>query len=210
MRAAAATTRPRTLARTLALRALLVLAPSLVAWTPANPILLLQPQSRLWVNGTSTVRAFECQATTFVADIDGTMPGAAAAVLGGEKAVREVTVRVPAAKLDCKNGTMNGHMLKALKATANPTIEFRLTSYTIGKTADGAEGALTGTLALGGATKTITFRGTASDAGDGQLRVVGTHPLRLSEYGLKAPSLMMGTMKVNDLVTVSFDLVLQG
>ena len=200
MRASAATT----------LRALLVIAPSLIAWTPANPILTMQPQSRLWVNGTSTVRSFECTATTFATEIDATTAGAAAAVLGGEKAVREVTVRVPAAKLDCKNGTMNGHMLKALKATDNPSIEFRLTSYTVGKTADGAKGELTGTLTLGGTTKTITFGGTASDAGDGQLRVVGTHEIRMSEYGLKAPSLMMGTMKVNDLVKVSFDLVLKG
>jgi len=31
----------------------------------------------------------------------------------------------------------------------------------------------------------------------------------MSEYGLKAPSLMMGTMKVGNKVTVKFDLLLK-
>jgi polyisoprenoid-binding protein YceI len=192
------------------LRALLCLAPTLIAWTPANPILTLQPQSRLWVNGTSTVRSFECKAPSFSAEIDGVAPGAAAAVLAGEKAVRDVTVQVPAAKLDCGNGTMNGHMLKALKVKDNPTITFRLSSYTATKAADAVTGELTGVLTLGGVEKTITLQGTATDAGDGQLRVVGTHELRMSDYGLKAPSLMLGTMKVDDRVKVSFDLILKG
>ena len=192
------------------LRALLVLAPSLIAWTPANPILTMQPQSRLWVNGTSTVRSFECKAQSFDANIQAAAAGAAAAVLAGEKAVQTVTISVPAAKLDCANGTMNEHMLKALKAKDNPTIEFQLSSYTTGRTADGVQGDLTGVLSLGGVQKTVTLQGTATDAGDGQFRVVGSHQLRMSEFGLKAPSLMLGTMKVDDRVKVSFDLVIKG
>lgn len=192
------------------LRALLVIAPSLIAWTPANPILTMQPESRLWVNGTSTVRSFECKAQSFDAAIATASAGAAAAVLAGEKAVQAVTITVPAAKLDCANGTMNEHMLKALKAKDNPTIEFQLSSYTTSKTADGVQGELTGVLSLGGVKKTVTLQGTATDAGDGQFRVVGSHQLRMSEYGLKAPSLMLGTMKVDDRVKVSFDLVLKG
>jgi hypothetical protein len=30
----------------------------------------------------------------------------------------------------------------------------------------------------------------------------------MSEFGVKPPSLMLGTMKVGDLITVSYDLVL--
>ena len=192
------------------LRALLCLAPSLIAWTPANPILMMQPQSKLWVSGTSTVRSFECKAASFSAEIDGVAPGAAAAVLAGEKAVQSVTVQVPAAKLDCGNGTMNEHMLKALKAKDNPTISFRLSSYKTSKTGDAVTGDLTGVLTLGGVEKTITLQGTATEAGDGQFRVVGSHELSMKEYGLKAPTLMLGTMKVGDRVKVNFDLVLKG
>ena len=42
---------------------------------------------------------------------------------------------------------------------------------------------------------------------DGQVK--GVYDLRMTDFGLKAPSLMMGTMKVQDVVKVNFDLVLK-
>src|SRR3712207_7856764 len=46
--------------------------------------------------------------------------------------------------------TMNGHMLKALKASEHPTIVFKVVSYEVAK-ADGAtRGTTTGELTLGG------------------------------------------------------------
>jgi hypothetical protein len=39
--------------------------------------------------------------------------------------------------------------------------------------------------------------------------VVGTYPILMSDYGLKAPTLMMGTMKVNPKVKVNFDLLVK-
>ena len=194
---------------TIALRALLCLAPTMIAWTPANPILSLEPQSRLWVNGTSTVRAFQCKATTFTAQVEAAGPDAIQQVLAGEQGVAGVVVEVPAAKLECGNGTMNEHMLKALKAKENPTISFKLTSYESARSAEGVKGELTGVLTLGGVQKTITLQGTAKDGPNGTLHVVGTHEVRMSEYGLKAPTLMLGTMKVDDRVKVSFDLILK-
>ena len=192
------------------LRALLFLAPTLIAWTPANPILTMSPQSRLWVSGTSTVRSFECKAGAFTAQVEAAGAGAIGQVLAGEKGVAAVAVEVPAAKLDCGNGTMNEHMLKALKAKDHPTIAFKLTSYTTARTADGIQGEITGVLSLGGVEKTVTFTGTAKDGGNGTLNVVGTHEISMKAYGLKAPTLMLGTMKVGDRVKVGFDLNLKG
>ena len=190
-----------------AIATLLLLAPA-GAWTPADAPLSLAPQSRLLVDGTSTVRAFQCKATTLEAEVSAA-PNAIAAVLAGEKAVKSVEFRVPATKLDCGNGTMNEHMLKALKAKEHGTIVFRVASYEVGKGAAGVTGKLTGTLTLGGVQKTITVDATGRDASGG-LRVAGTHELRMSDYGLKAPTLMFGTMKVNEVVKVGFDLVLKG
>ena len=190
-------------------RALLYVAPLLIAWTPANPALTLEPRSRLWVDGTSTMRSFTCKAGAFTATIETAGPNAVTGVLAGEKAVREVELVVPAAALDCDNGTMNKHMRKALKANEHQTIEFRLSGYETTRTADGVQGVVTGDLTLGGVKKTITMKGSATDGGDGTLHVVGTHEIRMSEYGLKAPSLMVGTMKVGDAVKVSFDLALK-
>src|SRR5687767_3971774 len=95
--------------------------PLLAGWALADR-LALQPESQLWVEGTSTVRDFKCSARTMEADVATVGGNAAAAIAAGEKAVTSVTFKVPAAQLDCRNGQMNEHMLKALKADKNPTI----------------------------------------------------------------------------------------
>jgi hypothetical protein len=40
------------------------------------------------------------------------------------------------------------------------------------------------------------------------LRVKGSKQLRMTEYGVKPPSLMLGAMKVGDQVTVGYDIIL--
>ena len=187
--------------------ALLVLTQTAFAVT-ASPI-DLQPESRLWVSGTSTVRSFECSATEFEAKVDAS-PNAVTSVLNAEKAVTAVELRVPTNRLDCKNGTMNEHMLKAIKGKENPTIVFKLESYDLAKASDAVRVTLNGALTLGGVDKPITLTANATQGPSGALRVAGTHELRMKEWGLKPPTLMMGTMKVGERITIGFDLVLKG
>ena len=199
----------RTTATRLA-QAALCIVPTLTPWTPLGDQMTLGSASRLWVAGTSTVRSFECKATEFDAAIATSGPGAARLVAGGQKAVTTVTVTVPAERLDCANGTMNEHMLKALKSSEHPMITFTLSSYDIATEGETVKGTLRGQLTLGGVTKPITIPATGTAAGDGSLRVTGSHALNMKDYGLKPPSLMMGTMKVKEIVTVHFDLILKG
>ena len=191
------------------LAAAFVLGPAIVAWPAAANQMTLQPQSRLWVEGTSTVRSFQCRASELDARVETSGPGAAVAVVAGEKAVQAVAVSVPAERLDCGNGTMNEHMRKALKTKDNPTIAFRLVSYDLAKASEGVSVTMSGELALGGVTKPIAVTATATEEAGGSLRVVGRHVVKITEFGLKPPSLMMGTMKVGENVTVGFDLVLK-
>jgi hypothetical protein len=192
------------------LAVILVLAPAAVAWRRADDsTLALQPGSRLWIEGTSTVRAFRCTADSIEARVATTGPGAVGALMTGAKAVLGAELRVPVARLECRNGTMNAHMLKALKAAEHPVITFTVSSYETRKQGDAAEGSATGELVLGGVRKTITVVGAVSATPEGVLRIAGAHTLKMTEYGLKPPSLMMGTMKVREQVTVGFDLQLK-
>jgi polyisoprenoid-binding protein YceI len=178
------------------------------AWTLYEEQLALQPESKLWVEGTSTVRSFSCQATEVKATVEASGTNAIARLMTGDKAVQAVNVVVPSEKLDCGNGTMNEHMRKAIKTAEAPTIAFRVTSYDLAKEANGVSGTLTGTLSLGGVTKTITVPATGVMS-EGALHVTGSYPLAMSAYDLKAPSLMFGRLKVRDQVTVKFDLLLK-
>jgi polyisoprenoid-binding protein YceI len=166
----------------------------------------LAPQSRLWVDGTSTVRSWSCKATVLDATIDAGAADAVASVIAGQKAVRAVDVRIPAAKLECGNETMNAHMRKALKAADHPVIAFAVSAYDITRGAGGVTGTIEGQLTLGGVTRPISLAATGVAGPDGTLHVTGAHELVMTEFGLKPPSLMLGTMKVGDKVKVSFDL----
>lgn len=188
---------------------LALLAPLAAArWAPPVP-LTLQPESKIWVEGTSSVRSFKCTAVGVESSIEAASADVATALAAGTHAIRTVEVRVPAAKLDCKNGTMNGHMRKAIKAVEHPVIQFRLASYELAAKEGGSAVTMTGTLSLGGTEKSVTMKADAVADANGALRVTGSFPLRLTEYGLKPPTLMLGTMKVGDQVTVKYDLALK-
>lgn len=193
--------------RTLAL--ILSLLPAVVAMNAIGTPLELQPTSKLWIAGTSTVRAFQCQAASFEAKVESPARGAVAAVLAGQKSVDSIAVTVSADRLDCKNGTMNEHMLKALKAKDHPVIAFRVASYDLSRAAAGIDVQLTGVLALGGVEKPITVTAQATAGEDGALHVTGTYALRMTDYGLKPPTLMLGTMRVHNDVKVGFDIILK-
>jgi polyisoprenoid-binding protein YceI len=174
-----------------------------------NDPLDLQPESKLWVAGTSTVRSFQCQASSFDAKVESIGSEAVAAVLAGQKAVTSVEVTIPSERLDCKNGTMNEHMRKAIKAKDFPTIVFKATSYDLTRAGENMAVTLNGSLTLGGVEKPITVAAQAKPGPNGTLIVSGTREVRMTEFGLKPPSLMLGTMKVDEKLTVGFDVVLK-
>lgn len=185
--------------------ALLLLTP--LASAPAQ--LAVQPESRIWVEGTSTMRSWQCAVPDFTLRVTTDGAGGAEAVLAGQKAVSTVVLTVPAARMDCNNGTMNDHMRDAVKAEENPVIRFTLAGYDVAKRADGVEGTMHGTLSLGGVQHPIDVKAVATDAGNGAVRIVGGYELALGAFGLKRPSLMFGTIKVGEMVQVKFDLVLK-
>jgi polyisoprenoid-binding protein YceI len=166
--------------------------------------LSIQPGSRVWVDGTSTVRAWHCES----ARGEGTA-AASTTELNQLGNVSRAEFSVPVATLDCRNQTMNGHMRTALKADAAPEISFRASSVRVTPTgADAGTAHMEGTLSMGGQNKQVSIDGTVARE-NGQLRVRGQKRLVMTEWGLRPPSLMMGTMKVNPNVTVGFDVVLK-
>lgn len=182
--------------------ATMLVAPALAAAALAP--LSVQPGSRVWVDGTSTVRAWHCES----ARGEGSA-AASSTELSQLGSVSRAEFSVPVATLDCRNQTMNGHMRNALKADAAPQIRFRATSVQVTPTGENAGTAkMEGTLSMGGQEKPVTIDGTVARE-NGQLRVRGTKRLVMTEWGLRPPTLMLGTMKVNPAVTVGFDVVLK-
>ena len=188
--------------------ALAILVPASGAWTVANEMLVLQPQSRLWIDGTSSIKSFSCKAPEVNAVVEASGPNAIPQLLIGEKGVKSVRVTVPAAQLDCSNGTMNEHMRKAIKLAEHKTIEFRLSDYDVARGTDGIAGTINGTLLLGGVSKPIAIKAEGKPE-NGMLHITGSYDLNMTEYGLKPPTLMFGRIKVGPTVKVNYDLLLK-
>jgi polyisoprenoid-binding protein YceI len=181
-----------------------------VAHAQAPAAVKLQPGAELAIDGKSTVRDFTCSAATLSAEL---APGAPEAALTLEKlagAVGEVKLEIPVNALDCANETMNEHLLEALKAEEHPTIRFRLTAYEVGAVADGlAPLKLVGELSFAGQTRPVKLNASARPTADGGLRVEGRYTLKMTDWGVKPPSLMLGTMKVREAVVIRFAVALK-
>lgn len=159
--------------------------------------LSLSKESRIWLEGTSTVRSFKCSATKLDMTVVAETEQAPAEM------VKSASLIVPVAQLECGNKTMNEHMRKALKAEANPQITWKMTSYEV----QGTSVVINGKLTIAGKENAIELKGTGT-ADNGTIRFKGSKQFKMTEYGVKPPSLMLGTMKVGDAVTVLFDLAL--
>jgi polyisoprenoid-binding protein YceI len=184
-----------------------------LAWAgavAAQPGMVLQPGGELAIDGTSTVRDFTCKARGVTARLT---PGESGGGLVLEQlagALREVVLEVPAGRLDCANGTMNEHMYNALRSRQHPTIRFQLSGYEVGAVKDGQVPLrIHGELTLAGVTRPIDLEGHATPAPDGGLRVRGRYPLRMTDWGVRPPTLMLGTLKVGESVVIRFDFALQ-
>ena len=164
----------------------------------SNELLALSKTSKVWLDGTSNVRSFNCSAQSLQAEVNAE-PGADPASI-----VKSAALVIPVGSLDCRNGTMNEHMRKALKADKNPQIKWRMTSYTV----EGTSVSIQGFLTIAGKENPIELKG-AGSAENGILRFKGTKQFKMTEYGVKPPTMMFGAMKVNDPVTVGFDIALE-
>jgi polyisoprenoid-binding protein YceI len=181
----------------------------LTASSAVAPI-TFQPESKVWVDGTSNVRSYSCKATSLQGNVAANPGGSTLAVADLEKAVRTADVSIGVQGLECGNTTMNGHLRNALKAQQAPTIRFQLSSYDVTPTGGSTGTAkLTGTLSIAGQEKPVTIDATVSCDGNGSVRVKGSKEILMTEYGVRPPSLMLGTMKVRDRVVVNFDVVLK-
>jgi hypothetical protein len=165
--------------------------------------LVLAPESRLWLEGDSSLHPFASTATAIA--IEGEAASLEEALDGG----KTVSIRVPVMGLKSGKSGLDQNMRKALKEDAHPEILFRLTNLSRTPEEGGnllltAEGVLT----VAGEEKTAVLKMRAANLGK-QLRVTGETPLRMTDFGIKPPSMMMGAVKTRDEVIVRFDLLIE-
>lgn len=180
------------------------------AWSQSGPSLYLDLDSRLWIEGTSTVRDFTCEAGVVAATLRAGSAEDPLTLAGLDQAVGEARVQIPGSQLDCDNDTMNDHMWDALEVEDHPDIRFGFEDYrVVEQSGDTATLELSGELTMAGVTRSHTISARAIPQTDGSLRVAGSTTFPMTEWEVEPPSLMFGLMKVGDEVEVHFDLVVR-
>jgi len=175
----------------------------------ANAVRLrLDPASELTVEGTSSMHAWHCKTDKINAYVD-VDPGYTRDLTKVARPITAVQVNIVVKTLSCGNSQMDRNMYSTLKADANQLIKYTLTGYDLlsGSVSPTSFGAKTnGTLTIAGETKPIEMKISAERQSDGKAVASGEQTLLLSDFGIKAPSFMFGTLKVGNEVKVKFTL----
>ena len=172
--------------------------------------------SVLWLEGTSNVHDFVCRTSevevAMTKDSAATPPSDAAGLyaLIGASAVRGVTVKVPVKSLRSEKDGLDKNLQKAMKADQFADVRFALGEYALDAGAAPADSVAIrsqGSLTICGSEHPVTLDARARRDGAG-VWLAGSYTLKMSEYGVKPPTMMMGTMRVHDPVTVHYRLFL--
>jgi len=175
----------------------------------ANAVRLrLDPASELTVEGTSSMHAWHCKTDKLNAYVD-VDPGYTRDLTKVARPIAAVKVNIVVKTLSCGNSQMDRNMYSTLKADENQLIKYTLSGYDLlsGSVSPTSFAAQTsGTLMIAGETKPIEMKISAERQSDGKAVATGEQTLLLSDFGIKAPSFMFGTLKVGNEVKVKFTL----
>jgi len=168
--------------------------------------LRLEPGTELSIEGTSNVHDFHCKTEKISAYVD-VDPGYTKDLTKVARPIVSVKVNVAVKSLKCGNGKMDENMYSTLKADQNQIIRYTLSGYDIlNGSATAFAAKTTGTLTILGKDKVVAMKIDAARFAEGKATAQGEQTLLMSDFGIKPPSFMFGTMKVGDQVKVRFNL----
>jgi hypothetical protein len=165
--------------------------------------LVLAPESHLWLEGDSTLHVYHSTATELRAggEMDSLRPFPMGAIAGFE-------LVVPVKGLKSGKSGLDKNMHGALKAKEFPEIVYRLSHLTAAKDPAGVFHMKTvGTLTVAGREKDVTVEGVVR-VRDGGFQIQGRQKLLMTDFGVKPPVMMMGTIRTKNEVTIHYDIVL--
>jgi polyisoprenoid-binding protein YceI len=180
--------------------AILWLSP-LAAVLHADEYTAAEPSGTLTVKGDSTLHAWH--ATTHVIQGDITLTD-------HEISAMNVTIPVKALKSD-KDG-LDRKMHGAMKTDDFPSVTFLLKQSDVPeKLPEGMSGKvrmLTGDLTILSTTKSVTLAVTLNNDQAGNLVLMGSKDLTMTDFGVAPPKALLGTVKAKPEITVDFQWIL--
>ena len=192
----------------LTVSALMAVAATAGAQSASAIRLRLDPGSEVTIEGTSSMHAFHCKTNKIMAYVD-VDPGYTKDLTRVARPIVSVKVNIVVRTLSCGNGQMDKNMYSTLDADKNPIIKYTMSGYDI---LDGSAkptafvAKTTGTLVISGQEKVISMKINAERLSDGKATAEGEQDVLMTDFGIKPPSFMFGTLKVGNEIKVKFNL----
>ena len=156
----------------------------------------LDPASTIRVDGTSNIHDWHATTSQITATIQVAPPVSASKV-------ESVTLTLPVTSLKSGKGGLDKNLYKALNAGKNPEIIFVMKTYDV---AEAGDAVISGDLTVNGVTKPVKATAKMTPAGENGLKAVGSTALKMTDFGVKPVTALMGTIRTGDAITVTFDL----
>ena len=185
---------------------ILALALSFIAFTNATNAQTYKSVagSLLKVEGTSNLHDWVMQAQNVPAEAELTFKGEQL------QNINALNITLPVTNLKAKEDLMNTRAYKALNAEKYNKITFKLSSATVSPAQNNQYTVkANGVLTISGVSKDVALQVKAVENADGSITFTGSRKIKMSEFGIKPPSFMLGALKVGDEVTVDFTLKLK-
>jgi len=196
------------LAVTAALTPVVTITAALRAYD-APPVPLALNETRITIAGTSNVHDYTATTTAArLTRVNLAAPASGATIweeIVKPGALEAFEVTVAATTLSSPREGVDKNMYKALKTTRHPDIVFRLSRLAPG-TATGAFKAI-GLMTVAGVEREITFDIKTTQR-DSTLAVMGEARLLMTDFGIAPPKALLGMLKTDPKVTVTFETLL--
>lgn len=169
-------------------------------------------ESRLWIEGSSNVNEFECQAEEYGGEA--TIPqeeDPLANIAPADNQILSIKVDIQVDSIECGKRKMNQDLQKALQVEKYPQISFLYQSAELlsepDNPDDGFQLEVQGLLTIAGTTKEIKFTTEAYYINSGSVRARGGTTINMTDFGVEPPTALMGLIRANEELTVNFDLI---
>lgn len=159
----------------------------------------------LVIKGTSNLHDWQSKANEVRAN------GSLSADASGLKSIGALSVEIPVRTIKSTKGSiMDNKTYDALKADAFPNITYKLEKVTGMNNRSGTYDInTTGYLTIAGATNKIDMYVQGKMGADGSITFNGSKKLKMTDYKIKPPTALMGTMTTGDEVEIVFQVTLK-
>ncbi len=123
---------------------------------------------------------------------------------GSQIVLNNVDLTVPVNRIESGNSVMDGKAREALKAGTFSTIRFTAGEVTLPVSRNSVKGIIKGKLHIAGVMKDVEIKVSGMISSDTKIILSGTYIIDMTQYDVKPPTALFGTLKTGKEVKISF------